>query len=134
MSLLCWLLGLLIADKHELILNIEVSKKMILFIRVCLHGLSILLNILYSTFGLSQTISMGLFSLSAAYWISQEISYWNNTQPKKYLVKFGKWSYSLYLCHMIALAVLFRFGITESFLFVLLQRMFASLVSYLFTC
>ncbi|MFC4233182.1 acyltransferase family protein [Parasediminibacterium paludis] len=132
LGLPCWLLGVLIAQNLNYIIKNEVTQKRIILIRFITYLSSVILNILYSNFGLSQTLSMGLFSLLAAYWISLEISYWNKKSTNLYLEKFGKWSYSLYLCHMIPLAVLARLGIRSSFYLVVLQIPFILLISYLF--
>ena len=52
--------------------------------------------------------TLSLLAVPMAKWLETEILYYRATKPVASLEKSGKFSYSLYLCHPILLAILER--------------------------
>ncbi len=128
----CWLLGVRIAAKYDEIKADAISEKRILWIRLVTFGSSVFCSIAHFHLSLSYTISMGLFSLLASFWILNEIKYWSNRKSISFLENGGKWSYSLYLCHMFPIAYVRYHGGTTHFLIAFAQVVSALIISYVF--
>ncbi len=132
LGLPCWLLGVLIAINYDKYVLSTVSLKAIYFYRICVYLTAIMLDLLYANLGLSQTLTMGIYSILVAYWISKEIGFWSTRPVIILFEKWGKWSYSLYLCHMIVIVVAVKFGAGVSFFVTLIQIPIILLISYIY--
>lgn len=98
-----WLLGVVIAQKFaQLTKAINISISRIYLIRFTVFLLSMICSVSRFHFSLSYTLSLNIFGLFAGYWIWMEINYWANRTPNKSLEAYGKISYSVYICHAIA--------------------------------
>jgi peptidoglycan/LPS O-acetylase OafA/YrhL len=100
----CWLLGVLIAE------NID-QLKTATFSKVVVYRLAVFAISCFCCFGkfhlhISYLITMNVFALVLYKWLQTEIVYFKNKQPNLMLEKMGKFSYSIYLCHPIALVLL----------------------------
>ncbi|GAA4337289.1 acyltransferase [Mucilaginibacter gynuensis] len=116
----CWLLGVTLAgeiDKKRSIVNF---KTLILYRTVVLAA-SIASLIAMFHFYLSYMYTLNIFALLAVKWIEKEIVYYRANKPLSVLEFCGKFSYSLYLCHILvflALSNYFSFSAATYFMFI----------------
>ncbi|MDF9798348.1 peptidoglycan/LPS O-acetylase OafA/YrhL [Catalinimonas alkaloidigena] len=110
-----WLLGVKIAENFDLITGTKVSKSKILMLRASILLISIICSIARFHFSLSYTISLNLFAILAFFWISAEVSYLQKKKSLPWLESAGKWSYSIYLCHMPVFFIIAHYmqGLTQ---------------------
>ncbi|MVN78644.1 hypothetical protein GO988_20110 [Hymenobacter sp. HMF4947] len=101
----CWLLGVNLAERIDNQRQ-AVSTKRILLIRAAIISLTIGAQIAKFHFYFSYIIAFTLLAFPIMKWLEIEIVYYKSNAPLPFLEKWGKFSYSLYLCHPLILAVL----------------------------
>jgi len=100
----CWLMGILIAEKvHELK---PVTFRSLVLLRLVILFVSMGLNFMKLEFHLSYLLSMNIFAILLFIWIKAEISYYISRPANRLLEWSGRFSYSLYIVHPIAIIVL----------------------------
>lgn len=106
----CWLMGVYLAE------NIDSDykgnfPKLVLW-RFGIYGLSVVLRIVKFHTDISNLITLNLFAFIVCAWLIEEVKYYKARPAIKTLEWAGTWSYSLYICHLLAamfLAMLFTF-------------------------
>lgn len=101
----CWLLGVNLAERIDAQRQ-AASTGSILLIRAVIMTLTIGVQIMKFHYYGSYIITLPLLAIPMAKWLEIEITYYKATIPPRFLEKWGKFSYSLYLCHPIILAIL----------------------------
>ncbi len=102
-----WLLGVRLANNIDNIKTTPAFRKLVLT-RLLVFALSVTAGTLRFHFFVSYIISLTLFALPILKWIEMEICYYRNKKANSTLENWGKFSYSLYLCHPLILAFLYR--------------------------
>jgi peptidoglycan/LPS O-acetylase OafA/YrhL len=113
----CWLLGVVLAEKVDN-LNYKITKLKIYTYRALVFGLSMVIFALATHYYLSCIFSLNLFALVLYYWLQQEIVFYKTHEPVKLLEYFGKFSYSLYLCHQLCLIILSNFLVYNEYTYI----------------
>ncbi|HJT78022.1 MAG TPA: acyltransferase family protein [Gemmataceae bacterium] len=102
LALPCWLLGCMIAEGADA-LTAPVSRPQIWAWRV---GVFILSGVCeHYRLKLAMTHSLNYFAFVVFAWLQQEVRYNRHVSPSGVLEWAGKWSYSLYLTHLVSYAV-----------------------------
>lgn len=109
----CWLLGVKLAETYHTIRFNPVSKKSIIITRMGVWIASILCSMIRFHFNIGYNISLGIFAIVVYFWLTQEISYYQNRVPSRLLERGGNWSYSLYLCHLFAYPLFLRMSVPD---------------------
>jgi len=125
----CWILGVLISEKENII--ITVSKRKIITHRIIIFTISIVLNFLTFHAHLSYLLSMNLFAFFLYKWIQNEIAYYKDQKPITLLEKLGDASYSMYILHPICYAFLLQV-LSLTFVNYLFGIFICILLSYVF--
>ncbi|MES2775214.1 MAG: acyltransferase [Bacteroidota bacterium] len=102
----CWLLGVRLADKIDDI-NSDISFRTLMVARVLVFAFSVIACTLRFHFFVSYIISLTLFAFPILKWIEMEICYYKYRKANTTLENWGKFSYSLYLCHPLILHFLY---------------------------
>lgn len=126
----CWLLGVAIANGNFLE-QIRMSKFNIWYVRIFIYSLSIILNVINFHLFVPFIFSMNLFAFVLAFWIKLEIAESSKVKPNRLLEFGGKFSYSLYLIHGIAVFFLSKLLGTSSFIYFIVL-FFTLLSAYVF--
>jgi peptidoglycan/LPS O-acetylase OafA/YrhL len=124
----CWLLGVLIAENIDQPKTVSFSK--LIKYRLIVYIISCCCCFAKFHLHLSYILTMNIFALLAYKWIESEIIYYKTHLPNFVLEKFGKSSYSLYLCHPVIFILLKKFILLNAFtypLFILLTVLLAYL-------
>lgn len=100
----CWLIGIVIAEKMNELKPI--TFRLLVLLRLGILFVSIALNFLKLEYHLSYLISMNVFAILLFKWIKAEISYYKNHPANQLLEHAGRFSYSLYIVHPIAIIFL----------------------------
>jgi peptidoglycan/LPS O-acetylase OafA/YrhL len=106
-----WLLGVNIAEKYDDFKNKFVGLKEIYLWRLMIIGFSIICFILRYKASLSFSISLNLFGLMGAVWLEKEICFWSKHKTISAFESAGKWTYSLYICHVLSPSLLSYFNV-----------------------
>ena len=96
----CWLLGVYLAEN----VNAEYKGtfgKLVLW-RLGIYGLSVILRGVKFHTEFSNLITLNLFAFIVCIWLIEEVKYYRNKPAVKTLEWAGSWSYSLYICHLLA--------------------------------
>jgi len=101
----CWLLGVNLAERIDGLQQRVATQKLWLF-RIVLFFASIVCCVLRFHNFVPYSVSMVLLAIPVAKWLEMEIVYYKTNKPVPTLENFGKFSYSLYLCHPILIAAL----------------------------
>jgi peptidoglycan/LPS O-acetylase OafA/YrhL len=104
-----WLLGCYLAQ-HVAELRREFAAREIWLWRAGAFVTMWIALILHSHTSVHQTVSALGVGAVYYFWIRAEISYYKNREPWKVLVWAGGWSYSLYLTHVLAIALCLTYG------------------------
>ena len=96
----CWLIGVLIAEKIDLIKR-TVSTSRIWIIRIMMLMMSIIIVGLKAHWFVSYLFTLNIIAPIVGYWIACEILYFRTHEPWCTLECAGKFSYSLYLLHVV---------------------------------
>lgn len=100
-----WLLGVRLAERIDR-LTPKISYLQILLTRSLIFMFASTILILRFHFYVSYIFSLFVVSLPLYKWLEKEVCYYKHCAPNKYLENFGQFSYSLYLCHPLILALL----------------------------
>lgn len=101
----CWLLGVSLAERIDNFRE-HVSAQKIWTLRIVVYAATIVCCVLRFHIFLSYGISMLIMAVPIAKWLEQEILYYKTRKPIATLENFGKFSYSLYLCHPLIITAL----------------------------
>ncbi len=104
----CWLLGVVLAEKIDKI-SYEVSALKIYGYRLLVFVLSMVIFALATHYYLSCIFTLNLYALVLYVWLKKEIVYYRSHKPIGMFEYFGKFSYSLYICHQLCLIILMQF-------------------------
>ena len=74
---------------------------------------------------------MNFFAIPLFYWIKQEIYYYKNNDPLLFLEFLGKFSYSIYLCHGVALFIFMIFIHINIYNYIFIY-LFGIIISYIY--
>lgn len=97
-----WLMGVRIAVHFDDLLKWKVTFSSVLLFRIAVWLSAIICSILRFHFAVSYKITfIPAFGYLCYLWIIREIVFYSNRPPVRWLEKGGKWSYSIYLFHMI---------------------------------
>ncbi len=107
MLLPVWLMGCLLAEQAESLVELN-PRFSIWFWRFLAWLGSWVLEMMHFKLKISYTQTMLWFGVLAYFWLRHEIAHGKKTQPNRYLVAAGAWSYSLYLVHAQGGALLGR--------------------------
>jgi len=107
----CWLLGVLIAENIDSIKTQSIHS--IYIYRLAVFTGSFLCSVARFHYNLSYSISMNLFALLLYKWIFAEINYFKQKQPNLIFEFFGRFSFSLYLCHSTLIIIFGTFLINN---------------------
>lgn len=100
-----WLLGVALAEKIN-DLNKPVARAKIWFYRIFIFVLSVIFSGMRFHFFVSCSVSMLIMAFPILKWIELEICYYKLNKTVSWLEKCGRFSYSLYLCHPLVVALL----------------------------
>lgn len=106
----CWLMGVYLAENIDSEYKGNFSK--LVLWRFGIYGLSVILRIVKFHTDLSNLITLNLFAFIVCAWLIEEVKYYKKRPAMNALEWSGTWSYSLYICHLLAatfLAMLFTF-------------------------
>lgn len=134
LGLPCWLLGCHLAETALSTQISRISFSQIIVWRTGIWAASILCSILrfHSPIGYPWTLT--IFSIGVYYWLIREI-HWFKEKPNKLWEWTGRWSYSLYLIHCIAVAFFSKYCKLSEYGYFLSQFVMISLIlvsSYMF--
>jgi len=107
-NLPCWMLGVLLAGKAD-DMNSNITPGRLWAYRVMVFGLSTLFVALKMQWHVNYAYSMVVFALLLYKWLQQEVIYHREHTASPAMEYLGKFSYSLYLCHMLAFALIGHF-------------------------
>jgi peptidoglycan/LPS O-acetylase OafA/YrhL len=96
----CWLIGVIIAENIDSIRRTIATPK-IYFVRMMMLVASMIIVGLKAHWYVSYLFTLNFFAPFVGYWIAAEIVYYRNHKPSALLEYAGKFSYSLYLLHVI---------------------------------
>jgi peptidoglycan/LPS O-acetylase OafA/YrhL len=128
-----WLLGCVLAEQSDKIPALDSTWAIWRWRFLAWFG-SWFCEMIHFKMGVSVPQAMLLFGLLAYLWIKKEIAYSKHHQPWPLLASAGLWSYSLYLMHVPAMALLRKLPL-PSFGYVLdwcFSIAFIMVISYLF--
>jgi peptidoglycan/LPS O-acetylase OafA/YrhL len=100
LGLPCWLLGVQLAEKVSS--DNEPEPEHIWFWRMSVWAASVVCSILRFHSPLGYPWTLDFFAILVYFWLLQEIRFYKYNTPPKILEWGGKWSYSLYLIHILA--------------------------------
>ncbi|WP_324678975.1 acyltransferase [Hymenobacter sp. GOD-10R] len=100
-----WLLGVNLAERIDS-LNQQITTKKIWLLRSSMFFASVLCCVLRFHSFVPYGVSMLVIAVPMVKWLEAEILYYKTQRPVQILEKFGNFSYSLYLCHPLLIAIL----------------------------
>lgn len=107
LGLPCWLLGVYLAEQCKNLSSVAISNQKIWTYRFGVWFLSVACRMLRFHTPLGHPITLNLFAIVVYFWLRAEISFRlqqsSEQRSRVFLIleKFGLWSYSIYLCHMV---------------------------------
>jgi peptidoglycan/LPS O-acetylase OafA/YrhL len=101
----CWLIGVLIAENIDSIKKV-ITRPQIYLIRCAMILLAMVIVGLKAHWYTSYLFTLNFIAPIIGLWITAEIVYFRDHQPWAWLEYGGKFSYSLYLCHIINLVLI----------------------------
>lgn len=128
----CWLIGVKLAAEYDDFKNNTVNIRAVWLARIVVLCVAMICSIARFHLALSYTLSMGAFSILAAWWIKTEIKYWNSKETIGIFEAGGKWSYSIYLCHVFPILYVREHGGTTTWFQVFYQVALAFVISFIF--
>jgi len=96
----CWLIGVLIAQNIDSIKR-TISTPKIYLVRIFILAIAMVIVGLKAHWFVSYLFTLNFFAPFLGYWITAEIIYFRDHEPSGILEYCGKFSYSLYLLHVI---------------------------------
>jgi len=107
LGLPCWLMGCRLAERvREGGYTSAMEGRALWLLRTLIWGLAVLCSVarFHSPIGYPWTLN--IFSIAVAFWLAKEIVHFHDRQPTLLMEWAGRWSYSLYISHLLAFAVL----------------------------
>lgn len=104
----CWLLGVVLADNIDSF-SFKVSTTEIYKYRILVYLSSIVILSLAAHWYVSCIFSLNIFALLLYVWLKKEIVYHRDHKAVTLLEYFGKFSYSLYICHELCFVLILSF-------------------------
>jgi peptidoglycan/LPS O-acetylase OafA/YrhL len=101
----CWLIGVLIAENIDKIKKV-ITRPQVYLIRCAMILLAMVIVGLKAHWYTSYLFTLNFIAPIIGLWITAEIIYFRDHQPWAWLEYGGKFSYSLYLCHIINLVLI----------------------------
>ena len=131
-NLPAWILGVILAEKIDSIKS-TVTYGRLWLMRGGAQLLAMISVALRMHYHINYTYSLIIFSLFFYKWLEAEIIYHRNHPAGKWSEYLGKFSYSLYLCHLLCLAFIIKnISLTTStYLLYLMLPILISYVAYL---
>ena len=127
-----WLLGVILARKYAKLPEVNfIPRSKIYLIRFTIFFLSMICSVLRYHYSLSYTLSLNIFGLFAAVWIWYEINYWSSHPTIKLFEQMGKISYSVYICHAVAV-YLIAHSFKPNFGIIIIEIIATFIFSYVF--
>lgn len=126
----CWLLGCYLAEQFY-----RTDQRKVKFIwgwRLLMLSAFSFASALNFLFSIGWNMTLTSLSIVVYFWLAKEISYFQTSKPPKILEWAGRWSYSLYLCHLI---IVFRYPLFLSLplpAIVIIVTILCLLFSYVF--
>jgi peptidoglycan/LPS O-acetylase OafA/YrhL len=100
-----WLLGCLLAESLDKLKNTTRTISIWYWrLSAWLYSVLAMLLVYHSPIRIGYPGSLLLFSFFSYFWLQQELVRWTTSAPLRWLENAGKWSYSVYLIHMIVIA------------------------------
>jgi peptidoglycan/LPS O-acetylase OafA/YrhL len=133
LGLPCWLLGCLLAENTDRLRELPGEVK-IWHWRIAAWALSSFCAVLRFHSPVKYPITLTLFGVFAFFWIRSEIVYYMNRNPNQTFENLGRGSYSIYLAHIIGMALFAMLFAAEmpDMLKLVLRYSFILLVCYVF--
>jgi peptidoglycan/LPS O-acetylase OafA/YrhL len=132
----CWLLGVILAEKisETKIENSLPSFHKLIFLRLTIWVFAVICSILRYHFEIGYSLTLNIFAIAVYFWLYNEIIYYKNKSSNQILEWAGKWSYSLYLCHLFSKPLVSLLTLSSGILFLdwFIPISTAVLFSYLF--
>lgn len=105
LGLPCWILGCILAE------CVGTSSSQITSLGVWLWrgsawGLSVICSVLRFHSPIGYPWSLTMFAIFAYFWVNAEVQFYKRNRPNTILENAGKASYSIYIMHMVAVAIL----------------------------
>jgi peptidoglycan/LPS O-acetylase OafA/YrhL len=110
LGLPCWLLGCQLAEAHSPS-ELQLARQNIWVWRMTIWALSAVFSALRFHSPLGYPWTLNLFSIPVYFWLQQEIRGFHAIGINRLWEWAGKWSYSIYLTHMISNAIYVRLQI-----------------------
>lgn len=131
-NLPCWMLGVLLAEKADAFKS-TVSTSSLWLMRGSAWILSIFFLVLKTHYHINYTYSLVFFALFLYHWLRMEIIYHRSTPNGTFSEYLGRFSYSLYLCHMLCFALITQFFpvSTATYFLYIMMSIIMSYVAYL---
>jgi peptidoglycan/LPS O-acetylase OafA/YrhL len=101
LGLPCWLLGCRLAERFDAERPIRLSTGRMNALRLGIWFLSWCASVARFHSPIGYPVTLNLFAIAAAYWLSWEIQFFSLHRPYRLLEWAGRWSYSLYLFHVL---------------------------------
>ncbi len=105
----CWLLGCYLAETSR---NSNLKVRYIWFWRATAVGGCLVVSTLALQLSVGFNWTLNLLSIIVFFWLAREVVYFRKVQPFVLLESAGKWSYSLYLCHIIVIWLFAAFSLS----------------------
>ena len=106
LGLPCWVLGCWLAERIARHANLAIPFNInIWVVRVMLWGVSMGLSVMRFHGPLGYPWTLNIFALLVCFWLALEIEHFRTKAPNGVLEWGGRWSYSLYLTHLLALRI-----------------------------
>jgi len=127
----CWMLGVMLAERVD-DLAYKVTKQKIWIWRgvVFISGMALMMMVVH--FYVSYAISMNFFAVLLYVWIEKEIIYYRHHAASQTFEYFGKFSYSIYICHVPCIMLLLQMGLRPGMYTYFLYIFIILVASYLF--
>jgi peptidoglycan/LPS O-acetylase OafA/YrhL len=128
----CWLIGVLIAENIDSIKR-AVSTRKIWVVRITMLGIAMIIVGLKAHWFVGYLYTLNFFAPFLGYWIAEEIVYFRTHEPWRALEYAGKFSYSLYLLHILLATVVVRLisSTLATYPLIIVITLFLSWVFYL---
>lgn len=131
-NLPCWMLGVLLAERADNF-TVSVSMPYIWSMRIGSFALAMVSVVLRMHYQISFTYTLVVFALFFYKWLEAEIIYHKNNPAGQFSEYFGKFSYSLYLCHLLFITLIAHYIPLTAYTFILyiLLPIILSYIAYL---
>lgn len=132
LGLPCWLLGCKLAETSERLVKYSFDRIWLWRLGVWVASCLCLVLRFHSLLQYSYTLNF--FAILVYFWLQKEIVYFRYNQPLDILEWAGKWSYSIYLMHVIASQVYKSFTLPNLGFILnwIMMIAWAILISYVF--